>query len=150
MAIGNWQQTIDNKQLVIGQTKVWSFWRVEFLDSVECHDSIWIIASALVPFWDSLWDLSYSLRFFTILYVRSGTRAWQYIWRQYAHLYLYEWNENILKSKHLPWTVTSCRIRKYKYFMDNSWNVDFTLVEVFEGNKPIYLFHWEEWLKLKI
>ena len=33
---------------------------------------IWIIKSALVPFWDSIWDLSLSLRC-----LRPGTRAWQ-------------------------------------------------------------------------
>ena len=39
----------------------------------------WILESALVPFWDSLWDLSFSLRCLSIQSVRPGTWAWQYI-----------------------------------------------------------------------
>ena len=57
--------------LVISRYPFYQLWRV------VCG-CIWIIVSALVPFWDYFWDLSFSLRCLTIQYVRPGTRAWQF------------------------------------------------------------------------
>jgi len=60
--------------LVVGKYPLYQLWRARGGWVGGC---IWIIASALVPLWDSLWDLTFYLRFLTIQSVRPGTRAWQ-------------------------------------------------------------------------
>ena len=68
----------------------WSVLTIKGLDHSEISDCcIWIIASALVPFWGSLWVLSISLRCLTIQSVRpERPQAWQFPYTLVTKLYL--------------------------------------------------------------
>ena len=69
---------------------------------------IWIKASALVPFWDSLWVLSFSLRCLTIQSVRAGTRAWHFfLTTQSVRPRPVSWHLLAITINHLQLLVTS-------------------------------------------
>ena len=84
----SWQSVLTYWSIFDRKYPIYQLWRV-ISGGGWC---IWIIVSALVPFWDSLWVLSVSRRCLTIQYVRPGTRAWQYSWWWYHSKLEFCWN----------------------------------------------------------
>ena len=60
---------------VVNKNAIYQLWRVRRGGWVYLDYSV--SSGPILRFSEILWDLSYSLRLFTIQYVRSGTRAWQ-------------------------------------------------------------------------